>query len=70
MTDLTDLLHQIEDEAEAEGPAGRAHFDESVTVATWSYRSPTAAASCTLRQQQVAAARFAPQAEARTPREH
>jgi len=28
MTDFEDLLHQIEDEAEAVGPAGRAHFDE------------------------------------------
>ena len=28
MTDFEDLLHQIEEEAEAEGPAGRAHFDE------------------------------------------
>jgi len=28
MTDFDDLLHQIEEEAEAEGPAGRAHFDE------------------------------------------
>src|SRR5665648_382772 len=27
MTDFEDLLHQIEEEAEAEGPAGRAHFD-------------------------------------------
>lgn len=29
MTDFDELLHQIEDEAEAEGPVvGRAHFDE------------------------------------------
>ncbi len=28
MTDFEDLLHQIEEEAEAEGPTGRAHFDE------------------------------------------
>jgi len=27
MRDFEDLLHQIEEEAEAEGPAGRAHFD-------------------------------------------
>ena len=27
MTDCEDLLHQIEEEAEAEGPAGGAHFD-------------------------------------------
>ena len=27
MTDCEDLLHQIEEEAEAEGPACRAHFD-------------------------------------------
>jgi ribosome-binding protein aMBF1 (putative translation factor) len=28
MTDFEDLLHQIEAEAEAEGPAGLAHCDE------------------------------------------
>ena len=28
MTDFEDLLQQIEIEAEAEGPAGRAHLDE------------------------------------------
>ena len=27
MTDFEDLLHQIEEEAEAEGPPGRAHAD-------------------------------------------
>ena len=27
MTDFEDLLHQIADEAEAEGPAGRAHLN-------------------------------------------
>ena len=28
MTDFEDLLHQIENEAQEEGPAGRTHLDE------------------------------------------
>ena len=54
MTDFDNLMKQIENEAEEEGPAGRAHLEELATATTWSSRSSTGWRALGLTQQQVA----------------